>query len=416
MKKFIPVFLVIFVVFISAMIVGFAKAEQKEDIYKNLDLFGEALAIIQTKYVEEKSSQDLIHGALEGLLMSLDSYSQFLDPEGYKELLVETEGKFGGLGIEITMRDGLLTIVSPLEDSPAWYAGIKAGDIIVKIDGKVTKGITLHQAVAKLRGKPGTEVVLTVLRDDEDRKIEEVKITRDIIKIKDIKRAVILENGVGYIRLSEFRESTAKDLGKALKSLDKQGMKALILDLRNNPGGLLNSATDVSSYFLKNNDLIVYTKSKDGREVRFEASFTPEKYLDAPMVILINKGSASGSEIVAAALRENNRAILLGEKSFGKGSVQTVVPLSDGSAMRLTTAKYYTPLGTSIHDKGIIPDIVVEKKEVKPDKEEDIFEEIKEGDKEFNYKQDYQIVRALDLIRGLMIMSYLPKAAAGEKK
>ncbi|OPX30380.1 MAG: hypothetical protein B1H08_01825 [Candidatus Omnitrophica bacterium 4484_171] len=375
---------------------------KKDDIYKKLDLFGEALAVIQKKYVEEVPPKDLIYGSLNGLLFSLDPYSQFLDPDGYKELLVETEGKFGGLGIEITMRNGLLTIVSPIEDTPAWKAGLKAGDIIVKIDGKLTKEITLNGAVKKLRGKPGTKVKLTVLRE-KSREINEVTVTRGIIRIKDIKRAVILEDGVGYIRLTEFRENTAKDLNKALVKLKREGMKALILDLRNNPGGLLNSAVEVASEFLKDGKLIVYTKTRTGKEVRYTSLPMKDKFLNMPMVIMINRGSASGSEIVAAGLREDKRAILLGDKSFGKACVQTIIPLSDGSALRLTTAKYYTPLGHSIHEKGIQPDIKVTKEKVEK-KEEDVFEAVK-GKKKFNYTKDYQILRALDLVRGLLVLS-----------
>ncbi len=378
----------------------------KDEIYKKLDLFGEALAVIQKKYVEELSPKDVIYGAISGLLLSLDSYSQFLDPEEYKELLVETEGKFGGLGIEITIKDGLLTIVSPIEDTPAWRAGLKPGDIIVKIDGKLTKGITLNEAVKKLRGKPGTKVTITVLRE-KDRKIENITVTRGVIKIKDIKRAIILEDEVGYIRLAEFRETTARDLDKALKKLKKQGMKALILDLRNNPGGLLHSAVDVASRFLKEGKLIVYTKPRSGEKIEYKSLPLGKKYLEIPMVVIINKGSASGSEIVAAALRENKRAIILGEKSFGKASVQTVIPLSDGSAIRLTTAKYYTPQGHSIHEKGITPDIIVAKEKI--EKKEDIFEELKKDKKEFDYRKDYQIIRALDLIRGLLILSSSPQ-------
>ena len=298
------------------------KVVRKDNIYKSLDLFGEALSVIQRKYVEYKSPQDLIYGAMNGMLLSLDPYSQFLRPQDYKELLVETEGKFGGLGIEITLKEGLLTIVSPLEGTPAWKAGLKPGDIIVKIDGKITKGITLNGAVKKLRGKPGTKVVLTVLRE-KIRKIEEITVTRAIIKIKDIKRASVLEDGVAYIRLTEFRVNTAKDLGKALKKLKTKGMKALILDLRNNPGGLLNSAIDVASNFLPQGKLIVYTKSRSGKETKYNSLPLAEKYLHMPIVVIINGGSASASEIVTAALRENKRAIVLGEHSFGKACVRS---------------------------------------------------------------------------------------------
>jgi carboxyl-terminal processing protease len=375
---------------------------EKEEVYKELDLFAEGLAIVEDKFVEKKSFRDLIYGAMEGLLSSLDTYSDFLTPDEYKELLVETEGKFGGLGIEITIKDGLLTVVSPIEDTPAWKAGLKAGDIIVKIDGELTKGITLNQAVKKLRGKPGTKVTLTVLRD-KDKRIEDITITRGIIRIKDIKRSLILEDGIGYVRIAEFRENTAQDLKKTLKNLEKKGLKGLILDVRNNPGGLLSSAIEVANLFLENGKVIVSTKSRTEEEKIYKSFPALGKYLDIPLVVLINKGSASGSEILASSLRENNRAILLGEPTFGKASVQTIVPLSDGSALRITTARYYTPLERSIQEKGVEPDIFVEEKEVKV--KEDVFEKLEKKEKLFNYKKDYQIVRALDLIKGLLVVS-----------
>lgn len=382
----------------------FALEKEKESDYQLLDVFSESIAVVDEKYVEDKPFKDLIYGAMRGLLLSLDSYSQFLTPDEYKDLLVETEGRFGGLGIEITIRDGVLTIVSPIEDTPAWEAGLKAGDIIVKIEGELTKDITLHDAVKKLRGTPGTKVTITILRE-KDRRIEDVVITRGIIKIQDIKRPMILEDGIGYVRIAEFRETTNKDLGKTLDELQKQGLKSIILDVRNNPGGLLDAAVKVSSQFLEKGKVIVSTKSRNEDEQIFKSLPQGKKYLKIPIVILINKGSASGSEILASALRDNNRAVLLGETTFGKGSVQTVIPLSDGSAMRLTTSEYYTPKGTSIHEKGVEPDIVVEEKEVEEQKE-DVFEELENKDKEeFDYKKDYQIIRALDLIKGLMVVS-----------
>ncbi|HIE35829.1 MAG TPA: S41 family peptidase [Candidatus Omnitrophica bacterium] len=375
---------------------------EREEVYKELDLFAEGLAIVEDKFVEKKSFRDLIYGAMEGLLSSLDTYSEFLTPDEYKELIVETKGKFGGLGIEITIKDGLLTVVSPIEDTPAWKTGLKAGDIIVKIDGELTKGITLNQAVKKLRGKPGTKVTLTVLRD-KDKRIEDITITRGIIRIKDIKRSLILEDGIGYVRIAEFRENTAQDLKKTLKNLEKKGLKGLIFDVRNNPGGLLSSAIKVANLFLENGKVIVSTKSRTEEEKIYKSFPALGKYLDIPLVVLINKGSASGSEILASSLRENNRAILLGEPTFGKASVQTIVPLSDGSALRITTARYYTPLERSIQEKGVEPDIFVEEKEVKV--KEDIFEKLEKKEKLFNYKKDYQIVRALDLIKGLLVVS-----------
>ncbi|MDD5585300.1 MAG: S41 family peptidase, partial [Candidatus Omnitrophica bacterium] len=230
--------------------------EREDNFYKVLDVCAEALAVIEKKYVEDKPPHDLIYGALDGLLASLDSYSEFLSPDEYRELLVDTEGKFGGLGIEITIRDTLLTIVSPIEDTPAWIAGLKPGDIIVKIDGKVTKGITITEAVKKLRGDPGTKVTLTVLKE-KDKKLEDVTLVRAIIKIKDIKHAEILEDSIGYIRIAEFRENTARDLDKALQELNKKGLKAIVIDVRNNPGGLLESAIDVTSRFLETDKVVV---------------------------------------------------------------------------------------------------------------------------------------------------------------
>lgn len=377
------------------------KKKTKDELYKELDLLGEAFLIIKEKYVEEKSTKDLVYGAIAGMAHSLDPYSQFLKPEDYKELLVETEGEFGGLGIVITIKDGLLTIVSPLEDTPAYRAGLEPGDVIVKINGELTKGITLQEAVKKLRGKPGTEVTITVLKD-KTKELKDITITRDIIKIKDIKRALVLEDNIGYIKLSEFREDTAKELDKALEKLKKEKIKGLILDLRNNPGGLLVSAVEVASRFLPTGKLVVSTKSRYEESLNYKALPCKVKILDIPMVVLINKGSASGSEIVAAALRENKRAVLLGEKSFGKASVQSVIPLPDGSALRITTARYYTPSGKSIHQKGVEPDILVPSKKVEA--REDVFERIKK-EKEFDYRKDYQILRALDLLKGLIILS-----------
>lgn len=402
MKKRSIIFTIILAIVISSYQVGVSFGKDKDDLYRELEIFAEGLAVIEGKYVEEKTAEDLVYGAMRGLALSLDAYSQFLTPDDYKNLLVETEGKFGGLGIEITIRNGLLTIISPIEDTPAWRAGIEAGDIIIKIDGELTKEITLNGAVKKLRGEPNTEVTITVLRE-KSRKVEDVTIVRDIIKIKDIKRPSILEDGIGYVKIGEFRESTSKDLSKALKVLEDEGLKALIIDVRNNPGGLLNSAIDISSKFLAEGMTVVSTDSRTEEKRIYKSGPFGKKYLDIPIIVLVNKGSASGSEILAAALRENNRAILLGETTFGKGSVQTILPLSDGSALRLTTSKYYTPNGENIHDKGIKPDIEISR-EVTEKTEEDVFKEL-DKKKEFDYKEDNQILRALDLIKGLLILS-----------
>jgi len=401
MKRRSIVFIVILAVIISSYQVGLSFGKDKDELYRELEIFAEGLVLIESKYVEEETAEDLIYGAMRGIALSLDPYSQFLTPDDYKNLLVETEGKFGGLGIEITMKHGLLTIISPIEDTPAWKAGIEAGDIIIKIDGEMTKDITLNGAVKQLRGDPGTKVILTVVRD-ESRKVEDITIVRGIIKIKDIKRPMILEDGVGYVKIGEFRESTSKDLSKALEKLDKEGLEALIIDVRNNPGGLLNSSIDISSKFLSNGEVVVSTDSRNEEKRIYKSDFFGKKYLNIPIVVLVNKGSASASEILAAALRENNRAVLIGETTFGKGSVQTILPLSDGSAMRLTTSKYYTPNGESIHEKGIEPDIIIPKENVEKT-EEDVFEDL-DKKKEFDYKKDNQIVRALDLVKGILIL------------
>ncbi len=382
--------------------------EKKEEIYKQMELFSDAFVNIQSDYVEEKNPKDLIYGALKGMLSSLDPHSQFLTPEEYKELKEETRGEFGGLGMEITIRDGLLTVVTPLEDTPAWKVGIKPGDRIVKIDGEPTRDITLLGAVRKLRGRPGTEVSITVLREPA-KEFLDFKITRDIIKIKDIKDVLILEDRIGFIRLAEFRENTPKDFEKELKRLIDEGCDSLILDLRNNPGGLLDIAVKITQFFLEPDKLIVSTRGrKRNQNIEFKSKY-PSPFLDISLVVLVNSGSASGSEIVSGCLQDYRRAIILGEKTFGKGSVQTVIPLSDGSALRLTTSKYFTPRGREIHGKGITPDIIAEEREIeiKPkEKPEDIFERLEEEKVERlpeKYSKDPQFLRAIDIIKAIKL-------------
>lgn len=362
--------------------------QTKDDLYSQIELYSYTLTTIQADYVDEMAPKDLIYGSLKGMLASLDPHSQFLTPEEYKELKTETEGKFGGLGIEISIRDGLLTIITPLEDTPAWRAGIKSGDRIVKIEGELTKDITLSDAVKKLRGKPGTEVKITILREDEF-KIMDFTIVREVIHIQDVKNTQILEDKIGYIRLAEFREDSAKAFREALDALTAQGADSLILDLRNNPGGLLNVAIKITEEFLPQNKVIVSTKGRRLSQNTITYSTNTSHFIDWPMVVLINEGTASGSEILAGAVQDNKRAIVLGVKSFGKGSVQSVIPLPDGSGLRLTTSKYFTPSGRSIHGIGIEPDIVVdveppaeEEKEKKDGEErekkiEKVFEDIK---------------------------------------
>ncbi len=413
---------------------GAADKKKTSDLFKQVELFSDTLATIQSDYVDETKPKDLIYGALKGMLSALDPHSQFMDPDTYNELKVDTEGKFGGLGIEITLKDNLLTVVTPIEDTPAWKAGLKAKDRIVKINNDLTRDMTLTEAVKKLRGKVGEAVTITVLRESE-KKLLEFKIVRGVIKIQNIKGARILEDGIGYIRLVEFRENTASEMDKALDKMKKSGLNALIMDLRNNPGGLLDSAVEVAERFLEKGKIIVSTKGRlVSQNMEFTAGFS-KPILDLPMVVLINEGSASGSEIVAGAMKDYNRAIILGMKSFGKGSVQTIIPLSDGSALRLTTSKYFTPANKLIHGIGIIPDITVEEtkeaslekdeelkdaepndpkegKEVKP---QDVFDQIENKDKkpaeneDTEYKKDNQLSRAVDVLKGIKIYKNIKK-------
>ncbi len=381
--------------------------KKKNELYKQIELFSDVLAVVQSDYVDEINNKDLIYGSLRGMLASLDPYSQFMDPQAYKDLKVETEGKFGGLGVEITLKDNLLTVVTPYEDTPAWKAGIKPNDRIVKINNEFTRDMALYDAVNKLRGNPGEAVTITVYREQE-KKTFDLNIVRDVIKIKDIKSARILENGIGYIQLLEFRENTANDLGVVLEKLKKEGMDCLILDLRNNPGGILDVAINVVEKFIEKNKLVLSTKGRKPDQSAEYFSHFNNPILDMPIVVLINGGSASGSEIVAGALQDYKRAIVMGTKSFGKGSVQTVIPLSDDSALKLTTSKYFTPLGRQIHGIGVVPDIIVEESaadaannDKKPEK---ILEEMeKSPEQEFNYKSDLQIVRAADVLKAVKI-------------
>jgi carboxyl-terminal processing protease len=345
-----------------------------------------------------------------------------MDPGTYNELKTETEGKFGGLGIEITVKDGLLTVVTPIDDTPAWKVGVKSGDRIVKINDALTRDMTLTDAVKKMRGKVGESVKITVFRESEN-KILEFKIIRDIINIKGVREALILEKGIGYIRLSEFRENTLAEFNKALDSLSHEGMNALILDLRNNPGGLLESAVKISEKFIEKGKTVVTTKGRKPAQELVFASHLEHPILNLPLVVLVNEGSASGSEIVAGCLQDYKRALIAGTKTFGKGSVQTVIPLSDGSALRLTTSKYFTPSGRAIHGLGINPDIVIEQDWVKEDgqrpiesdKSRQLFEQLEEKQTQErpgqtkDYKSDIQLARAVDILKAIRYYKGLKK-------
>ena len=406
------------------------------ETYEKLKIFDEVLYLIQTNYVDDVNVQDLIYGGINGMLKTLDPHSSFMPPDLYQEMQTETRGNFGGLGIQIGMRDDQLTVIAPIDDTPAFRAGILAGDSIVKIDDKSTKDMTLTEAVKLLRGPKGSKVTITVMREGFTEP-KDFTMTRDIIEIKSVTHQMLLDK-IGYVRLRQFQENTADDLEAALKDLEDQDVEAIIMDLRSNPGGLLNSAVEVADKFLEKGKLIVYTEGrKSNQDMRFVAheEFTHPNY---PMVILVNHGSASASEIVAGALKAHSRAVLIGTQTYGKGSVQSVIPLSDNSGLRLTTAKYYTPDGQSIHEKGITPDIIVPlNKPVIPPITEEVGEEAavetpEEGEEtvpempspddvepeelpketgeaeaaaalEKFIKEDTQLNRAIDLLQGILI-------------
>ena len=408
-------------------------AEDKT-VYEQLQIFSDVLDIVQENYVEEADSKELVEGAITGMLKTLDPHSSYLNPDAYRELQVETKGSFGGIGIEITIRDGFLTVVSPLEGTPADDLGIEASDQILRVDGEPTKEMTLMEAVKKMRGPKGTKVVLTIMREGFT-KPKDFVITRATIAIKSV-RAETLEPGYGYLRLSQFQSTTARDLRQALTKLEKenQPMKGLILDMRNNPGGLLDQAVKVSDEFI-DEGLIVYTGGRlKSQDMRFEAhtNTRPHPY---PIVVLVNEGSASAAEIVAGALQDHKRAVVVGVETFGKGSVQTVMPLRNGAALRLTTSLYYTPSGRSIQAKGIAPDIVVarelprkrddERGRLRVIREEDLKnhmdgegktesgakpEPTQDSERKQQLKSDNQLARALEVLKSWEILSQMKYA------
>lgn len=332
--------------------------EQHEETYKNLEVFSNVLNLLQEHYVDPIDVHEVITGAITGMLTSLDPHSSYLTADDFRELQEETHGSFSGIGIEITVRDGILTVVSPIEDTPAYEAGIKAGDQIIRVEGEPTKDMTLMDVVKKLRGKKGTEVTITVFREGW-KELKEFTLTRDEIPVQSVK-TMTLEPGMFYIRISNFQSNTTRDFRKALQQKNaRQPIDGLIIDLRNNPGGLLDQAVKISDVFL-DKGTIVSTRGRDeSQNMIFEAQHDEQQY-GFPIVILVNSGTASASEIVAGALQDHGRAIIIGTETFGKGSVQTIVPMPDGAGLRLTTARYYTPSGDSIQAKGIKPDIVVD--------------------------------------------------------
>jgi len=399
-----------------------SKGNDTAATYENLRLFTEVLSIVQSQYVDEVPPKDLIYNAIKGTLRGLDPHSSFLDPEMYKEMQVETSGSFGGLGIEITLRDDVLTVVAPIEGTPAYRAGIQPGDRILKIEGLSTKDMQLADAVKRMRGKPGSKITITIVREGWT-EAKDFLITREQIRVQSVKNNQ-LEPGIEYIRLRQFQEQTANDLDTALEKYSKEGkIQGLVLDLRNNPGGLLTSAVEVTEKFLEPGKLVVYTEGRvRNQNMRFSSN-AKHAYTEFPIVILVNQGSASASEIVAGALQDWGRAVVLGTQSFGKGSVQTIIPLSDGSGLRLTTAKYFTPKGRSIHGKGITPDIVVEGPKTTaaasaegatPGPAPATPNPATETPQE-QLKRDPQLQRALDLLKAMKILDKSRPGPAGSQ-
>lgn len=391
--------------------------------YKGLKTFSEVLDMVDKNYVEPVETDKLLQGAINGMIKSLDPHSSFMTAEMYKELEVETRGSFGGIGIEITLLKDVLTVVSPIEDTPAYNAGVKAGDQIIRINGKSTKDITVLDAVKQLRGPKDTKVTITILREGMA-KPKDIELIRSIISIKSVKSKVFDEH-IGYIRISAFQERTGDDLKKALREIESKAhpLKGIVLDMRNNPGGLLHQSVEVSDAFLKLGNIV----STRGRAKSMESQTAAKDNGDeptCPIVVLVNEGTASAAEIVAGALQDNGRAVIIGTQTFGKGSVQTIIPLEDGAALKLTTARYYTPKGRSIQAEGITPDIVVKrtrpadenedadsaqvrekdlKGHIKSPKESDarILETRKDAD---NLDQDNQLKNAIDILKSWDIL------------
>jgi carboxyl-terminal processing protease len=410
-------------------------AERKETTREGTPLpleeikgFSEVYSRIKTDYVEPVADKKLLTDAIQGMLSGLDPHSSYLDAESFKDIRVDTEGQFGGLGIEVTMENGFVKVVSPIEDTPAARAGIKSGDLVIRLDDKAVKGMTLNEAVRTMRGRPGTDITLTVVREGQTKPLK-FTLTRAVIKIQSVKNK-LLEPGYGYVRITQFQAGTDKGLKDALRKLESENkgvLKGLVLDLRNNPGGVLNGAVSVSDAFL-DKGLIVYTEGRVA-DSRQKYNATPGDLMGgAPIVVLVNGGSASASEIVAGALQDHKRAVVMGTKTFGKGSVQTIVPVSGGAALKLTTARYYTPNGRSIQASGIVPDILAEEAKLTKSeageriKEADLLRHLENGEapaprkeekkddakKDSSTRQlpsadDYQLNEALNLLKGISL-------------
>ncbi len=378
---------------------------------EDLQRFTDVYMRIKRNYVEEVDDKELLDNAIQGMLTGLDEHSTYLDEDDFRDMEAGTSGEFGGLGIEVGMEDGFVKVIAPIDDTPADRAGIEAGDLIVRLDGESVRGMDLSDAVSRMRGEEGTDITLTVVREGEDQPLE-ITITRDVIQVESV-RSEILEDGYGYVRVSNFQTRTAQDLVSAIEEMkDKNGLRGLILDLRNNPGGILNGAVGVSDAFL-DGGRIVYTEGRlDEAQVDYDAS--PGDVLDGvPMVVLVNRGSASASEIVAGALQDHGRAIVMGQNSFGKGSVQTILPLTEQTGIKLTTARYFTPDGRSIQDEGIEPDIRLDERlsvsrdedgetDAMRDLPEDL-DEAEDDDEESLAERDFGLNEALNLLKGLNI-------------
>jgi carboxyl-terminal processing protease len=352
-------FIIVFAFAISVFDIKSSQAQAADERYSDLQIFSKVLNLVQQYYVEPVDTKKLVYGAIKGMLKELDPHTNFMQPEIFKDFESETSGEFGGLGIEISVQNGILTIISPIEDTPAWEAGIKPGDKVIAVDGHSTKGLSLVEASQLMRGKKGSKTTLTIVRESED-KPKDIAITRGSVKIRSVKYTDMNE-GYAYVRVTSFIENTGKDLEKVLQDHEKKysGVKGLILDLRRNPGGLLDQAVKVSDLFIPEGKIVSTIGREKGKEEVLSAS-RKAHFVGFPLIVLMNEYSASASEIVAGALQDNKRAIIMGEKSFGKGSVQSVVKLGDGSGLKLTVARYYTPSGKSIQSEGIVPDIEIE--------------------------------------------------------
>ena len=423
------VFVFLFGVYVGAQNKKVVRGAESPDVYEYLKTYSDVLDLVKKNYVDNVKDKDLIYASIKGMLESLDPHSSFMTPEMYKEMQTETKGEFGGIGIEITIKDGFPTVITAIEDTPAYKAGMKANDHIIRIDGKSTKNMSLMDVVRLIRGQKGKAVVLTVVREGVAAP-KDYQVVRDTIVVKSVKFRM-LDPEYGYIRITQFQEKTSRDLDTALadirKSTKDKPLKGIVVDLRNDPGGLLDQAVEVSDRFMQDG-LITYIEGRrQEQKVKFFAKKNNADF-SGPLVVLVNEGSASGSEIVAGALQDSKRAIIVGTKTFGKGSVQTILPLSDGSAVRLTTAKYYTPKGRSIQAEGIQPDIVVEngltrskdKERIAPLKERDLDkhlenatpgkkpdESTKKPDesapntgKPLSDEDDYQLQMALQILKG----------------